>query len=77
MTDKNVETSFWQGLCSLHKKWSFPLKIPPVNKNPQETVDLDTYTDEILNRKLSFFCSVFTTFDQNYQKETAIRFRLI
>ena len=75
--DKNVETFFWQGLCSLHKKWSFPLKIPSLNKNQQETVDLVTYTDEIFNRKLSFLCSVFTTFDQHYQKETAIKFRLI
>ena len=26
--------------------------------NPQETADLVTFTEEILNRKLSFFCSV-------------------
>ena len=27
--------------------------------NPQETADLATFTEEILNRKLCFLCSVF------------------
>ena len=30
--------------------------------NPQETVDFDTFTEEILNGKLFFFCSVWNLF---------------
>ena len=29
--------------------------------NPQETADLVTFTEEILNAKLHFLCSVYTT----------------
>ena len=45
---------------SLHKKWSFPLRISSVNvTNPQETADLVTFTEEILHGKLHFLCSVW------------------
>ena len=40
---------------SLHKKWNFPLKISSVNV--QETADLITFTEELLNGKLHFLCS--------------------
>ena len=41
---------------TLHKKLSLPLKISLVNdKNPQETADLVTFIEEILNEKLRFF----------------------
>ena len=44
---------------TLHKKWSFPFRISSVNvNNPQETADLVTFTEEILNGKLHFLCSV-------------------
>ena len=36
---------------TLHKKWSFPLRIPSAN------VDLFTFTEEILNEKLHFLYS--------------------
>ena len=39
---------------TLHKKWSFPLKISSVN------VTKSAFTDEILNGKLHFLCSVIT-----------------
>ena len=39
-------------LTPLHKKWGFPLRIS------QETADLVTFTEEILNGKLQFFCAV-------------------
>ena len=40
---------------TLHKKWSFPLRISPVNVS--KFADLDTFTGEILNGKLHFLCS--------------------
>ena len=45
---------------TIHKKLSLPLKISLVNdKNPQETADLVTFIEEILNGKLRFFwCSM-------------------
>ena len=46
--------------CSLHctKKWNFPLKIFSVNvTNPRFPADLVTFTEEILNAKIHFFCS--------------------
>ena len=45
---------------SLHKKWSFPLRISSVKMwpNPQFHVDLVTFTEEIFNGKLHFLCSV-------------------
>ena len=39
---------------SLHKKWSFPLRISSVNVT---TADLVWFTEEILNGKLHFLCS--------------------
>ena len=49
-------TGYW---LTLHKKWSFPLRISSANiLIPQETGDLVTFTEEILNRKLHFLCSV-------------------
>ena len=49
----------------MHKKWSFPLRISPVNvtksagmwPNPQFPADLVTFTVEILDGKLHFLCS--------------------
>ena len=44
---------------SLHKKWSFPLRfLQQMWPNPQETAELVTFTEEIRNGKLNFFCSV-------------------
>ena len=37
------------GVITLHSRWSFPLRIFSINV---------TYTEEILNWKLRFFCSV-------------------
>ena len=37
---------------ALHKKLSFPLRIPSVNVDKS---DLVTFTEEILNGKLHFF----------------------
>ena len=37
---------------SLHKKWSFSLRISSAN-----VADLITFTEEILNGKLHFLCS--------------------
>ena len=46
-------------LIELHKKWSFPLRISSVNgTNPQFPADLVTSTEEILNGKFHFLCSV-------------------
>ena len=43
---------------TLHKKWSFPWRISLLMwPNPQETADLVTFTEEILNGKLHFLCS--------------------
>ena len=53
---------------TLHKKWSFPLRIFSVNvtkpqfphiywRNP-DPADFLTFTEEILNEKLHFLCSV-------------------
>ena len=39
--------------ATLHKKWSFPLRISSENV----TADLVTFTEEILNRKLYLLCS--------------------
>ena len=44
---------------TLHKKWSFPLRISTVNVSKfAETADLVTFTKEILNVKLRFLCSI-------------------
>ena len=47
-------------LCekSLHKNWSFSLRISPVTVTKYaETADLVTFTGEIFNGKLHFLCS--------------------
>ena len=44
---------------SLHKNWRFLLRISSLNeRNPQESADLATFTEEILNGKLHFLWSV-------------------
>ena len=49
----------WYCCITLHKKWSFPLRISSVNvTNPQETTDLVTFTKEILSEKLHYLFSV-------------------
>ena len=46
-------------ILTLHKKWWFPLMISLVNVTKfQKTADLVTFTEEILNGKLHFLCSV-------------------
>ena len=55
----------------LHKKWSFSLRISSVNvTNPQETVNLVTFTEEIFNGKLQFLCMdlYFMKCSKNYTK---------
>ena len=41
---------------ALYKKWSFPLRVSSV-PNLQETADLVTFTEKILNGKIHFLCS--------------------
>ena len=41
-----------------HKKWNFPLKIYPANVTKS---DLVTFSGEILNGKLQFFCNFKAT----------------
>ena len=55
---------------SLRKKLSFLLKI----SSPQETTDLVTFTEEILNGKLHSFCSVFCWKDIRKLTVTTISF---
>ena len=56
-----VEDSVHSHSLALHIKSSFPLRISSVNvTEPQETADLITFTEEILNGKLHFLCSVGT-----------------
>ena len=44
---------------TLHKKWSFPLRfLQWMWPNPQFLANLVTFTEEILNGKLHFWCSV-------------------
>ena len=50
----------FKNLLLLHKKWSFPLRISPVNMTKSTgNCGLVTFTEEILDRKLHFLCSVF------------------
>ena len=52
---------------SLHKKWSFPLSFfSKIWPNPQETANLVTFTEEILNGKLHFSCSNCCKLDIHY-----------
>ena len=54
----SAERFMYIQLTSLHKKWSFPLRISSVNvPNPQFPVDLVTFTGEILTGKLHFLWS--------------------
>ena len=44
---------------TLHKKWSFQLRIFSINVSKSaRTADLVTFTEEILIGKLQFLCSV-------------------
>ena len=45
-------------------------------QNLQETVDLVTFTEEILNGKLHFLCSGVTFFHQNVKKLDVLHFLL-
>ena len=46
-------------LITMHKKWRFPLRTSSVNMSKYEvSADLVTFTEEILNDKLHFLCSV-------------------
>ena len=56
----------WQLIVkiSLHKKWSFPLRISPVNVTKSDfPADLVTFTGEILNEKLDF-CAAYYALQQ-------------
>ena len=63
--------SYFFEKCSkvLHtaQKWNFSLKISPGSQqlwpNPQEVANLVTFTEEIFNGKLHFFCSFMMTND--------------
>ena len=58
---------------SLHKKWSFPLRISSVNVTKSEVpADLVTFTEEILHGKLHFLYSVYLASEHCYYKN-AIR----
>ena len=50
----NIHTRFWKW------KWSFPLRISSVNMT-KSTVSCDTFTEEILNEKFHFLCSVMVS----------------
>ena len=63
-------------IVALYKKWSFLLKIYSVNvTNLQETADLVTFLEQILNGKLHFFCSVVYNCSRNFYHLTAIDFK--
>ena len=52
---------------SLHKKFSFPLRIFQwMWSNPQKTVNKSSFAEEILNAKLHFLCSIPPYFPQHY-----------
>ena len=52
----DLHTTIWQQ--TLHKKWSFLLRISLVNVTKSaENCGLVTFTEEILNGKLHFLCS--------------------
>ena len=51
---QNVKIEKWN--LTLHKQWSFLLKISSVIwPNSQETVDLVTFTEKVLGGKFRFF----------------------
>ena len=46
--------------ATLHKKYSFQIRISSVNvTKPQETADFVTFTEEILNEKLCVVLLIF------------------
>ena len=57
-------------LISLYKKRSFPLRISSANVTKSAaSCDLVTFTEDILNRKLRFLCSVNWSFEHSsYQR---------
>ena len=53
---QNVKIEKWNLKVTLHKQWSFLLKISSVIwPNSQETVELVTFTEKILSGKFRFF----------------------
>ena len=53
---QNVKIEKWNLKVTLHKQWSFLLKISSVIwPNSQETADLVTFTEKILSGKFRFF----------------------
>ena len=59
ISSQNGQTLIISLSLSLHKKWRLPLRSSSVIwPNPEETSDLVTFTEEILNGKLHFLCSV-------------------
>ena len=58
-------------LLTMHKKWSFLLRISSVNvAKSVETTDLVTFIEEILNGKLHFLCSVNADKDSKIVKRS-------
>ena len=58
--------TFTSVLLSLHKKWSFPLRISSVF--PQISADLvKLATEEIFNEKLYFLCIDFLLYYQSFE----------
>ena len=56
-------------LIALHKKWSFPLRISSVNMTKSTgNCGLVTFTEEILNGKLHFLCSVGSSTPLTYRE---------
>ena len=47
---------------TLHKKWSFPLRVYLVNFTKSASVDLVIFTKEIPNWRLYFLCSESASF---------------
>ena len=67
----NFQNFNWRQLFSLHKKWSFPLRISSVNVTKSAffcrfpafpAFSAVTFTEEILNGKLHFLCNSFQEF---------------
>ena len=57
------------------KKWSFLLRISSMWPNPQESVDLVTFTGETLNGK-HFFCAVMVIYSPYAKVSQLIMFQL-
>ena len=67
LTKKIVERQSFLTI-SLHKKWTFPLRISSVNAN--KFADLVTFTEEIVNGRLYFLCSALLM--QNNEKTSGL-----